>query len=83
MANVQITEQSKSLFIAYFNDAGNWNGNPAIGHNVGDKPANKGNLTQLKGAGLVTAWVDEGHAWLSFTQLGLEYAAEIGLLKDF
>jgi hypothetical protein len=74
-----ITEASKSLFIAYAEDAGNWGGNPLVGGNVGDAPADKGNLTQLKKAGLVRTEIEEGNAWLFFTTLGKAYATQLGI----
>lgn len=83
MKNVNITDQSKALFIEYFNDAPNWNGTPCVGGNVTSNKEANGNLTQLKKEGLISTWFDEGHSWLEFTALGLEYAAEIGLEKQF
>lgn len=78
---MQITDQSKALFIEYANDAGNWGGMPMVDGNVrGINPqVNKGNLTQLKRAGLVTTFKDEGSTFLQFTQAGIDYAKEIGL----
>ena len=47
---MKITEQSKTLFIAYVNDASNWCGLPMVGGNVDINGVNidKGNLTHLK-----------------------------------
>lgn len=72
---MNITDQSKAVFASYAEDAGNWNGYPLIS---GDK-AERGNLTQLKRAGLITTWVDEGCAFMSFTDAGVAYAAELGI----
>lgn len=79
MQNVNITKQSKSLFIEYWKDAANWSGTPAIGHNVESSKENNGNLTQLKVAGLITTWNDDGSTWLRFTNAGKEYGKSIGL----
>jgi len=49
-----ITSESKRVFIAYANDAPNWNGMPLVGGNVGGSKEERGNLTQLKRAGLIT-----------------------------
>ena len=71
---VKITEQSKNLFIAYAKDADNWGGMPLIGGNVGGSQEDKGNLTQLKKAGLIRTQFEEGDTWLIFTNEGIEYA---------
>lgn len=44
---MNITEQSKSVFTMYWNDAGNWSGTPGVGLNVGGSKEERGNLTQL------------------------------------
>ena len=74
-----ITQASRELFVAYYNDAPNWNGTPAIGHNVSSTQQSNGNLTQLKISGLITTWVDENVSWLRFTDAGLNYAKLLGL----
>ena len=56
---IPITERSKQLFIKYANDAGNWNGTPLVGGNVGGSKEDRGNLTQLKKAGLVETFTEE------------------------
>lgn len=70
-----ITPQSLKVFLAYAEDAGNWSGTPLVG---GDK-AERGNLTQLKKAGLIETDTDEGHTWLYFTDAGKALAAEHGI----
>lgn len=75
---INITDASKSLFIALAHDAGNWGGTPCFGCNVGSK-AERGNLTQLKRAGLVTSQQEEGAHWVYFTAAGKEYAAQFGV----
>ena len=72
-----ITEQSKNLFIAYVNDAAEWGGTPCVGGNVGGSKEDRGNLTQLKKAGLVTTHKDDGCLWVSFTDAGKAYAKEL------
>lgn len=79
MTTVNITEQSKALFIAYAKDAGNWSGTPLVGGNVGGSKEDAGNLTQLKKAGLVSTCKDEGCTWLEFTAAGKAYAAALGI----
>lgn len=75
---VNITDKSKGLFIAYANDAVNWSGTPLVGGNVADTKEDRGNLTQLKKAGLITTCTDEGHIWLDFTAAGKAYARQLG-----
>ena len=76
---VQITDESKRVFLAYANDANNWNGNPLVGGNVGGSKEERGNLTQLKKAGLIETQEDEGNTWLYFTLKGQEYARSLGV----
>lgn len=70
-----LTPASEQLFISLANDAGNWNGCPMIDVT----PANRGNLTQIKKAGLLTTFKDEGIIWVDFTDAGVEYAAARGI----
>lgn len=83
MTTITLTETSKALFIAYAKDAGNWNGTPLIGGNVGgDVRKTRGNLTQLKQAGLIETFKDEERkslTWLSFTDAGIDYAIALGV----
>jgi len=72
---IKITERSKSLFISYAKDAGNWSGTPMVD---GDKES-RGNLTQLKLAGLLSTFDSDGIAFVRFTDLGVEYAASLGI----
>lgn len=77
---MQITDRSKELFIAYAEDADNWGGTPLVGGNVGGSKEDRGNLTQLKLADLLTTFDDgEGCIWIEFTPKGLEYAAALGI----
>ena len=75
----KITETSRALFLAYAEDAGNWSGVPLVGGNVGGSKEERGNLTQLKRAGLITTFADEGQTWLYFTDAGIAYAATLGV----
>ena len=76
---IVITTRSKELFVAYAKDAGNWSGTPLVGGNVADTKEDRGNLTQLKKAGLITTFKDEGLIWLDFTKEGKEYAKQNGI----
>jgi hypothetical protein len=80
-----LTPASLALFLAYANDAGNWSGTPLVGGNVGDKPADKGNLTDLKKAGLVKTFQDDDNrklSWLEFTPAGVALAREHGIKME-
>ena len=74
-----ITPKSLEVFLAYAHDAGNWSGVPLVGGNVGGDRAERGNLTQLKIAGLIETDTDEGNTWLYFTDAGKALAAEHGI----
>ena len=82
---MNITETSKALFLAYARDAGNWNGQPLVGGNVGGNiKAQRGNLTQLKQAGLITTQVERepgspAATFINFTDAGKAFAAENGI----
>lgn len=76
-----ITEKSTRLFFAYAEDAGNWNGQPLVGGNVGGSKEDRGNLTQLKKAGLIETDYDqyEDLTWIRFTDAGKEFADYLGV----
>lgn len=74
-----ITQQSLALFLDYAHDAGNWSGTPLVGGNVGGTAEDRGNLTQLKRAGLITTAREDGSTWLFFTDEGKALAAEHGI----
>jgi len=80
--STKITENSLKLFLAYAKDAGNWSGYPMVGGNVGGSKEDRGNLTQLKRAGLITTWTDEGLTWMGFTDSGKALATEHGISLD-
>lgn len=77
---MNVTDRSKELFLEYARDADNWSGTPLVGGNVGGSKADRGNLTQLKQAGLIKTDRDEdGNVWIYFTPEGRAYAAENGV----
>lgn len=76
----EITARSLALFLDYAQDAGNWSGEPLVGGNVGSNAEDRGNLTQLKRAGLLTTFRDGRQAWVQFTPLGKRLAAEHGIV---
>ncbi|MCV7174856.1 hypothetical protein [Mycolicibacterium sphagni] len=77
-----ITDQSLAVFLAYANDAGNWSGTPLVGGNVGGGPEERGNLTQLKRAGLIQTSNDGGDVFVHFTDAGRALAAQHGVDPD-
>lgn len=79
---ITITDQSKALFLAYAHDAGNWSGTPLLGEggNVDHSKEARGNLTQLKRAGLVTTFRYEGCMWVQPTEAGKVYAVDLGVV---
>jgi hypothetical protein len=76
---MELTKTSLELFLAYVDDAPNWSGTPLVGGNVGGSREDRGNLTQLKRAGLIRTFVDEGNTWIVFTEAGVKLAAEHNL----
>lgn len=77
-----LTDNAILLFAHYADDAGNWNGTPLVGRDgnvslLGDKE-DRGLLTHLKRAGLVTTFKQDGCQWLSFTSKGVQFAASLG-----
>jgi hypothetical protein len=79
---MQITEKSLAVFLAYAKDAGNWSGTPLIGGNVGGTKEERGNLTQLKKAALIKTMRSDGCDWICFTDAGKALALEHGILID-
>jgi len=74
-----LTEKSLELFLDYARDAGNWSGTPLVGGNVGGTAQDRGNLTQLKRAGLLTTFKYDGERWIEFSDKGRELAAKHGI----
>jgi len=77
-----LTDRSLELFLDYARDAGNWSGTPLVGGNVGGSKEDRGNLTHLKRAGLITTATDGPHKWVVFTDAGKRFAAEHGIMVD-
>lgn len=69
---VHITPKSLALFIMFADDAGNWSGTPLVSLTA----AQRGNLVQLKKAGLVRTFESDDQTWLAFTALGYELACD-------
>jgi hypothetical protein len=80
-STMSLTKKSLDLFVAYAEDADNWSGSPLVGGNVGGSKEDRGNLTQLKKAGLITTDrdYDDNCTWINFTKMGMEYAAALGI----
>lgn len=75
----RVTLASEQLFKDLWADAPNWSGTPPTDGNVGMSAEERGNLTQLKRAGLLTTGRFDGMTWVYFTDAGRSYAAELGL----
>lgn len=82
MGDITITPQSLKVFLAYAADAPNWGGTPLVGGNVGGGPEERGNLTQLKKAGLIQTSQDDGATFVHFTAAGEALADQHGLSLD-
>lgn len=78
---MEIPENAARLFELLARDSGNWGGMPLFNGNVqllGERE-DRGLLTHLKRAGLVTTQTDEGCTWVLFTAAGVERAAALGV----
>lgn len=73
---MQLTQASLDLFLDYAHDADNWSGTPLVGGNVSGTKEERGNLTHLKKAGLITTFVDSGLTWVKFTEAGRALAVQ-------
>jgi hypothetical protein len=76
---MNLTPRSLEIFLAYAKDACNWSGTPCLGANVPFSKEDRGNLTQLKRAGLVTTEKSDGLEWMTFTLEGRKLAAKHGV----
>lgn len=74
-----VSDKSLALFLDYARDAGNWSGTPLVGGNVGGSKEDRGNLTQLKKAGLIKTDISDGCTWVMFTQAGRDLASDHGI----
>jgi len=79
LAELGITYTSFEVFMAYAKDAGNWSGTPCVGGNVGGSKAERGNLTQLKKAGLIQTFVSDRNTFVEFTKEGIAFALIMGV----
>ena len=70
-----LTGASKNLFVLLAEDAGNWSGTPMLDIST----AERGNLTQLKKAGLLTTFRSDGLDFVDFTDAGLAFASTLGI----
>ena len=76
---MQITPESHALFIEFAEDAGNWSSMVPTDGNIDMTKEQRGNLTQLKKAGLIATQYERGTAWVMFTAEGVAYAKEHGV----
>jgi hypothetical protein len=76
---IKLTPRSLEIFKDAAKDSGNWSGTPCLGHNFTFTKEDRGNLTQLKRAKLLTTYKGDGEEWIQFTQLGHEFAAFHGI----
>lgn len=76
---VRLTDTSLKLFIELAEDARNWHSVIPTDGNVKITKKLRGNLTNLKRAGLITVKRENGSSWLLFTPKGEEYADELGI----
>ena len=81
MTAAEITPASLDLFLFYARDAGNWSGNPSLDGNRDFTKEDRGNLTQLKKAGLLTTYEtrDPDGVWINFTEAGKALALKHGV----
>ncbi len=63
-----LTPSSQHLFTAIVGAAGNWSGTPPCYELINSQT--RGNLTQLKRAGLVTTFRSDCEEWISITPAG-------------
>jgi len=77
----ELTDASRKLFIALWQDRGNWGGTPLWGGNVGGSKEDRGNLSDLKKRGLVNTFKSDGLDWVSFTPEGESLGATINYLN--
>jgi len=72
---ITLTPASEALFRELVDDAGNWSGTPE----VWITKEQRGNLTDLKRAGLLTTQADRGVTFAYFTAKGRDLAKALGL----
>ena len=79
MTETKLTEASLNLFLWYAKDANNWSGLPYLSGNRTFTKSDRGNLTQLKRAGLVTTNKDDHAEYIKFTGEGYALALKHGI----
>ena len=81
-----LSANALELFRLYAKDAGNWSGTPLVGTDGNVRllgaEEDRGLLTHLKRAGLVTTFTSDRCPWLRFTQAGVDLAATLGITID-
>jgi hypothetical protein len=75
MTTINLTPATLELFKIIANDAGNWSGMPLLDLNA----KQKGNLVQIKKAGLMKTQNEDGCTWGIFTAEGKAFAATLGI----
>lgn len=73
--NANLTPDSLALFTELASSAGDWDGAPLFE----GTQAQKGNLTDLKVAGLVRTERDSGCTWVYFLPEGVAFARSLGI----
>ena len=73
--NAALTPDSLALFLELARDAANWSGTPP----TWVTKEQRGNLTHLKKAGLLSTFEDRGDSFAVFTEAGVALAAEHGV----
>ena len=84
------TPETLARFIEYAKDAGNWNGQPLVGGNVGGDKADAGFILNMKLAGLITTTAERPRThgvqapivWMRFTAAGKALALQHGIKID-
>lgn len=74
-----LTPESHALFMELAEDASYWSSMVPTGGNVGMTKQQRGNLTQLKRAGLLITQREDDATWVLFTEKGVAYAKEHGV----
>lgn len=79
MENIKLTDASLKLFLFYAEDAGNWAGTPYLNGNRTFTKEDRGNLTQLKKAGLLRTSGPGNSAFIIFNDSARALAREHGI----
>lgn len=84
--SIELSDASKTLFVALIKDAGNWSGSPLWGGNIGGSKKDNGNLMDLKKKGLLVTEQDDENKkcqWVHFTKDGVNYASSLVAAGEF